>query len=441
MTFPAREGFYPVIECTFELGIAMPDGTTPLVPGDGLRWGYWAGPPLSLLEWHALRPRDLRGSRALAKCSDGAAQALFAAATAPPKSPEKVLDVGGKMQAIVTSPEPSDTPSEALVAAIGRALPDVKHPRMVEGIAGILAVAARLAPVVTRLKSRAMPRKAAPESTLHNEDVAALAQILDHGTPWWVEKLGIQFGQQILDVSTYLFDDTSDAISTPARTVFPWDLLLTRIGEVLYRVLALGTPKPKRLELIKALELWKASTFPSNMKRIRLALLSMNVDGLDREHPDRLMTATNRYFVRHTGDTVRAIESTADGTFRVPPGAKLESATPADARFDKAAVEKTLALFAERGPVPFDVEVSKAIAKKTKLSVAAASLVWTAGYDPWLTGEKKRERFGIERDALEHAEVELKKKRLRELYAKAMPDDPADMFDGRVVAERIIKAW
>jgi hypothetical protein len=40
MTFPARDSFYPIVQSAFDLGIAMPDGTTPLVPMGSIRGDY-----------------------------------------------------------------------------------------------------------------------------------------------------------------------------------------------------------------------------------------------------------------------------------------------------------------------------------------------------------------------------------------------------------------
>lgn len=91
--------------------------------------------------------------------------------------------------------------------------------------------------------------------------------------------------------------------------------------------------------------------------------------------------------------------------------------------------------------MPFSPSISAKIAAHTGLSPEAASLVWTAGYDPWLIGHKKRTRYGIERPPLDLAERVLRKLRLREIYALAMPADPAQMYDGETIAERTCAAW
>ena len=68
-------------------------------------------------------------------------------------------------------------------------------------------------------------------------------------------------------------------------------------------------------------------------------------------------------------------------------------------------------------------------------------MVWTAGYDPWLIGERKRAQYGIARPPLDAAERVLGKLRLRELYAQVMPADPAELYDGHTIADRVIAAW
>lgn len=447
VTFPERDALYPVIESAFELGVAMPDGTTPLVPLDGLRGGYWAGTaPLHMLYWHLLAPRQPAASRALAACSDEAARAILDAATAPDSEPERVMDYGD-MQAVLVAAPKALAVTPALAKAITRALPAVQHPRIVAGVGALAGIAARLAPVVARLKSHL--RVEVSESPVKNADVKALAKILDHDMPWWVEKLGTQLGQQMLDVSRYLFEGRDDEPQTPARTVFPWELMLTRIGEVLYRVLASATPKSVREELVRATELWRATAFPANAARVRLVSFtappSEVTAGLDREHTDRLITLENRYFVRFRGQrdgrlVVRAVEATRDGIFRLPPGAKLLEATAADARFDERALDRALALLRERGRVEAAPELVARVAARTKLCTPAAALLWGAGYDPWLVGNAARDRLGIDREGMEQADVQLRSARLRELYARAMPDDPEDMY-GPVGADRVADAW
>jgi len=456
MTFPAREGFYPVVESAFDIGIAMPDGTTPLVPMDALR-RYWMGTPhLSMHEWYCLRPRDLGASKALAVCSDETAKALFDAAMTAAVPPAQVEEVKqyGKMQVVMTPAHvPQATPS-VLADAIRRALPVVKHPRMVEGIAGIARAAVKVAPIVARLKSRVTTTtvaSAGAKSSLRNDDAGALARLFEHERPWWNEKLGIQLGQQILDASHFLFEAHDDAMVTPAPTIVPWPLLLTRIGEVLYRVLAPGTPKSKRSELVKVLELWLETGFPSHVKTLRLVDLAApsnapELAGLDREHAQRLLVWGDRFFVSWSGvvdgkAVLHAIQAATGASFDVPKGVTVTRADPADARFDVGVIRKTLGLLELRGPAKLDLSAVERFAKKKKLSKAAATLLWAAGYDPWLVGEKKLATFQVERDSLDSAEKELKKLPLAAIYTKAMPSDPTELYDASMMADRLLSAF
>ncbi len=455
MTFPAREGFYPVVESAFDIGIAMPDGTTPLVPMNAF-WRYWAGTPhLSLHEWYGLRPRDLAASKVLAVCSDEAAKTLLDAATIAAAPPEhKEVKRYGKMQVVMTPARKPQAATSALADAVRRALPAVKHPRMVEGVAGIARAAVKVAPIVARLKSRVTTTTVAAagaKSSLRNDDVGALARLFQHERPWWIEKLGIQLGQQILDVSHFLFEAHDDAMVTPAPTIVPWPLLLTRIGEVLYRVLAPGTPKSKRAELVKVLELWLETGFPSHMKTLRLVDLTApsnapELAGLDREHAQRLLVWGDRFFVSWSGvlgdkAVLHAIQAATGTSFDVPKGVTVTRADPADARFDVGVIQKTLALLEERGTAKLNLSFVERFAKKKKLSKAAATLLWAAGYDPWLVGEKKLATFQIERDALDSAEKELKKLPLASIYMKAMPTDPAELYDTSLMADRLLSAF
>jgi hypothetical protein len=454
MTFPERDGFYPIVQSAFSLGVAMPDGTTPLIPMDQIKGSYWAGTPeLPLLDWHSLRPRDRAGSRALARTGDEAAQAIYRAATAPTMEPEEVTRYGD-MLAVKQAEEVDEAIPRALLDVVARALPEVKHRRMIAGVAGVARAAAGVAPIITRLKTRAPAAGAsrAKRSSLRNEDVAALSRLFQHDRHWWIEKLGTQLGQQILDVSRFLFDPSlEERVVTPAPTVVPWPLLLVRVGEVLYRVLAPGTPKARREELVKALELWLETEFPSRAGSVRLVDLSLpqtreELAGLDREHPQRLVAWESRFYLQWNGAKdgrmfLHGIEAASTGGFALPEGAALLQAQPADARFDAARIRRALALFAERGAAPFDAGIAEAIAERTKLSKTAATLLWSAGYDPWLIGEKKMGLFGVDRDSLDDAEKELKPLPLHAIYARAMPDDPAEMYDSATMAGRIAAAF
>jgi len=435
MTFPAREGFYPVVQSAFDLGIAMPDGTTPLVPAGRLVAYFWGTPWLTHPnDWHALRPRDLDASKALAKCSDEQSKIIFDAVRLP-----KPEDRDGARAV-----------SNESIDAVSRAIPEVKDARLALGIATIARAAGYVAPVVARLKTRAKPP--GETSTLLNDHAAALARLFQHDRHWWIEKLGTQLGQQIVDVSHFFFDDAIDErVVTPAPTIVPWPLLLSRMGDVLYRVIAAGTPKVHRESLRRVLELWLRTGFPTHLPKLRTISLAMPGDtpelaGLDRDHPQRLVAWDNRYFFGVVGTekdgrvSLTGIEHARGDAFVTPKNARLDAAEGADARFDDRAIRASLALFAERGAPAFDRSAMRELAKKTKLSVTAATLLFCAGYDPWLIGDKKQARFEIARDALDDAEKELKKLSFAKIYTRAMPEDPAQMYDVRVMIDRLANA-
>ncbi len=309
-----------------------------------------------------------------------------------------------------------------------------------------------------------------PMPLAQDEDLPSLAHLLDHSMPWWTLDLGTEVGQQIVDAGRYLLrsgnrrdstiadrggiDTTAGgdiaAFATPAATAFPWELLITRIGEIMYRTLAPGTAKTRRLEFADILRLWLASGFASRVRELRGAdfiVPAAMVSGMDRHFSTRLVTWGHRYFVRYFQPLangragVRVLEHAPDGAFRVPDGVEIGEHLMADPRFDDRAIRAVLELLETRGPVPFDASVSRIIAQRTGLSEAAATLVWTAGYEPWLVGEKKRAEYGLERDELDAAERELAKPRLREIYVDAMPADPAQLYEPAAIAARVADAW
>ena len=447
MTFPEREGLYPIVQSAFDLGVAMPDGRTPLVPMDKVDGPEYHGgtPDLPLHAMHLMRPRDPAASRALAACSDDAARALVVASAGGDATPEHVTDYGN-LQAVLTSAPKAIDVSVAMREALARVLPDVKHPRVVRGVASLAAVAKDMHAVCDRLRGHLAAADATGEleSALTNQDVSAVAALFDHEMPWWIEKLGTQLGQQIIDVSRWLFSDAPDSV-TPARTVLPWELALPRMGELLYRVLALGTPKAAREELRRFLALWRDTELAAEPGRARLvAFATDSIPGLDREHPDRLIAWENRYFVRFqraaaNRTIVRGIEVTRDGVFRLPPGAELHEELRSDARFDREAIDRALALLGERGPMTPSASVVAYISDETGLGRGAAALLAAAGFEPWLVGAKKRAELGLTAEDAELAEVELRGKRLREIYARAMPADPESLYAD--APQRLAPEW
>ncbi|MBL0217624.1 MAG: hypothetical protein IPQ07_27585 [Myxococcales bacterium] len=449
MTFPERDELYPVVQSAFDHGITLPDGTTPLIPADKLDGPeYWGGTVgLDLPYFWQLRPRDPAASRALAACKDDAARALVAAAAPTPTRPEHVTDYGN-MQAVLVEAAADTSAPEALRAAIARVLPEVTHPRMVAGVAALAMVAAKFEATCVRLRGQVTASAPGRRSSLTNLGGKAIATLFSHDMHWWIEQLGTQLGQQILDVSSFLFGDHPGPV-TPARTVLPWELVMPRLGELLYRLVAPGTPRSTRAELVRVLELWSTTELAAHPERVRLVSFAMppcaELVGLDREHPDRLLVWTNRYFVRfaaieHGHVVVRAVEATRDGTFRLPPGAQLVEERWPDRRFSCDTIVRALALLAERGPVSFAPIAVARVAAETGLGAPAATLLWAAGYEPWLAGTAVQRALGMTREQLALAELELRDKRLRELYADAMPEDPEVLY-GVGGAERLAAAW
>lgn len=377
----------------------------------------------------ALSPLRVLRNSLPARTTNAAAARLLAAATPRPAVQETVLNYGN-MQAVIVPPAPKAVPGTA--------------PR-IQLATRVLA----LAPALTRLHA-SLVTVSPTRSLVLDQRLHSLAVLLDHATPWWILDLGNRVGQQVCDAAHYLFEATTTAPFAPARTIFPWDALLTRIGEVMYRALAPATTGFRRMTMIRTLELWLASGFPAHLAAIRgidLEVPAHLVPDLEREHAVTLITiGANRYFLRHhatQGDRVftRGIEATRDTTFRVPDDAILHAVRTTDQRFDHHAIAITLELARTRGPVAYAPAISAAIGRATKLSPTAAALVWTAGYDPWLMSDKKRTEFGIARDKLDPAERELARPRLRELYVDAMPTDPRDLYDPKQLASRISTAW
>jgi hypothetical protein len=401
--------------------------------GDDLQAELWGGSPVNLPAdyWHLFEPRDAQGSKALAACSRETAEVLLAAgrsargnASGSRDDDFEKLDYGD-LVATVTGPKQSIADAQGygpLFAAVQQALPTVTHPRLVTGIAEIVLLAAReetrLADLHGKLAKllRAKTTKTATNDTaaaatkrsqkpaLTNAEVGALAEVFAQDiTPWWVTNRGEALGAQIDDVDTFLFEDGAGprAAFSPARTAFGWHHLVARMGEVLFALLAIGTPDDKRKQLVIALERWAETTMARHTDQLRI--VSLRFDSLphatmDNDHPDWLMAWENRYFLRLTGiqngqSSFLAIERAPDGVFRAPPGSVVEWEAR-DQRASHETVQTALTLLRERGPMPWDPAIGEAICAGTGLGWPSAALLWGGSNKPFAPSKQGKATLG-----------------------------------------------
>jgi hypothetical protein len=160
------------------------------------------------------------------------------------------------------------------------------------------------------------------------------------------------------------------------------------------------------------------------------------------------MVWDNRYFLRLSGieegrPTFLALERSADGTFRAPPGAKV-AWEARDARASRDNVRATLKLLAERGPLPWDAAIADALASGTGMGKPTAALLWGGSTAPFPPSKEGKAKLGLRGADLEVAELELLAHGNRFLYQEGMPADPARLYTPTVKDaqnESVIDTW
>ncbi|MFD4596860.1 hypothetical protein ACFWPQ_02380 [Streptomyces sp. NPDC058464] len=114
-------------------------------------------PPVAF--WHALRPRDERGSAVLRALTDASAGELMrAAATALDERQQALARAGKDDRARAAVP----TADEVTVAAVARALPELTDRRLLAGVAALVRAALRFAEVAATLSRPAKERSRQP---------------------------------------------------------------------------------------------------------------------------------------------------------------------------------------------------------------------------------------------------------------------------------------
>ncbi|MUL43028.1 hypothetical protein FZ103_17935 [Streptomonospora sp. PA3] len=375
--------------------------------------------------WHFLTPRDLPGSRALRRISEDTVRSLLAVAA--PRS------------------------AAALRTAVAKLLPEITHPRLVEGVVGVVTEAA------ARLRDRdrlirvlgGVPHKRLEVAEADLE--AALSGLVSH----YPEGDGGLVRQ--IELAAGFFGGSVDAETAAAHwgnhaSDYDWTELAGRIGGLAVRAAGALTPDAQRAALAALLRFWASS--PLNDPALQRGLL-------DEESPQAVSTGEGALLPLdipvHFGDWARSHDEDNHTTKAflqrgdVPRPVGFVDARPVPRGWGSADRLRLLAHNLERRePVPFDREAATRLARDAGLDYAAAALL-LAGLpgvpDPgWGVGEPSAQV----RDALGITAAEVAKAlgfwrerscaaRL-ELYDAAMPESPNELWDRQAMAGHLAQA-
>jgi hypothetical protein len=475
LRMPERDGIHPVVEGDRVLDVLCPDGRTVLA------WlghrNSWAGRPQELFDhahglvgWlHLYEPRDAKASRALRDTSHETAERLLAAAAKTydgNPDPAAWQAVGGLCAPLRAWP--------ALAAAARPLFPDADD----HLLSGILTVAMDAAAAQFALST----------FMVQLDDLRARLSEPEETTPWsdgdtaeWdVLFPGIRFGhasqregqdlrRSLRSIERFLFDERPPRadVMNGAKSLAWWEPLFMHQGGLVFRMFAEGTPLLVRKQLRALLGMWSTTDLANRCEELRY----LGVQQLKGKLPDTdhtkptLVAAKNRYVYRFVHVTsgggsldeyaYYVTERAMNGEFIDPEGAKiLFDERPARFWHGKERLQAALRLFDEglaegsKAPrtMPYGPAIIARIAEGTGLTPTAVAIVWTNALrkTTWktLVLDEMQQKLGIKKKKdLERAMEELSHADLRQVYAHATPEDPADLFDADVAVESFIKAW
>ncbi|MEU7002153.1 hypothetical protein [Nonomuraea sp. NPDC046570] len=371
---------------------------------EGLK-GWALGTPLvpPLAYWHFLGPRDPGGSTALRAISEEGVRALLQDAEA--------------------------------------GLPEVTHPRLRRGLAGVVCEAADL----VRRRDELLARARAVSGGNLDEDALddALTGLVEYdgwssdSAPGRQSEIAARFLSGELDAEATL-------ASMPEASL-DWTRVLGRLGAVAYRATCAAIAEEHRLALLDLLETWTDSRLAE--PGLRRGLVVLPAPAARRDEAGAFIAldlVTDRVGPWQPGKRVFVEYGTAPRTGEITDVTEIPTgwATPDRLR-------ALVATARERGPLAWDAEAVALLSRETGLSGPAAALLLggLAGLQSWqrsLFSSESRKLLGLKVKEADSgfAELgELTPAQVRDLLDAVMPEDPAQDWDLRSWAARLAAEW
>ncbi|SHN42723.1 hypothetical protein [Cryptosporangium aurantiacum] len=373
---------------------------------------FAAGTPLVTRPagWHHLRPRDLAGSAVLRAVTDEQAALLLAA--------------GARDHAVVEEAEAAKrrlTPAEATAevrAAVAEVLPGVTHPELVNGLVGIVALAAERAALLAEL-SAGLQHAASAEPVAVKEVVSGkpadgplmdgltllIPRCYDRGGE--AARLLTAAGRALVDgVPPREGDLEGDHDWFKALQVFP--AVLYRAVSPLYRSLVLPVGLAEREALLELAELIADLGLLAPGGRLRRIIGSTETEpGPDRLQPNGNGGRILRLSEPDAADddpqrwSVDLLDYQPDGEFAPIPGIQISYDYPLLAGFDEETVRSYVAAARERGPIEWRPERVDELSKRAGITRAEALLLLYGLVNPGAPVRAAAEEIGIPVAALE----------------------------------------
>ncbi|MFE9096823.1 hypothetical protein [Streptomyces sp. NPDC007264] len=410
-----------------------------------------AGTPLvpPVWYWHALRPRDERGSAALRALTDGDAAALL----------DAVRD--------------GETPAEA----VARLLPGVTDERLARGVAGLVEETARCARRIADLAERARRAATAPQDTEETRHA------YDHVLRQAMQALcgrqyhyGYSYGQQ--DRTTKAMDhfralrwafgpDTPAGKVPPAGTAVDWPTLIgpgmVALG---LRAASPATDDTQRAALLEFLDavlsVGDDPVVVDPRGRLRAVLLKASRSERPERIGELLVRGARRLLIlscqKVDGDDAywNAVEHDPAGAFGPWEGLALVDSQVRGTTDDGAwapSLRRLVALVRERGPLPYRPEQARDFADRVGIGAVTAALlllglpgITAYGREGLLSADFLRplDAKSAEAQAARGALAELTLSERQACLAALLPRDPEDvrrLWDGGFDLEPLAALW
>ncbi|MFB4420392.1 hypothetical protein C5F59_004775 [Streptomyces sp. QL37] len=490
--------------------LALPGGSRPVVAlrhrsveahpadTDGVGGGLWsvipgssggnnaAGTPYlpPVAYWHALRPRDERGSAALRDMTDSRADELF----------KEVVDAVAQHTEAFRAVEEYTGPSvrELSEEAVARALPEVSDTRLRAGVTAIVRNAVDRAVAIFRyLEPPQAAQPATPRTTArthgmffdhspeHGDDVT-----LRNASAWGSKRMHGHWGgvgsrwtviRQILAINHVLGGEPAFGPAIPSKTPFTavdgwqrdeytvpadalaWTFLLDELPELAYRAASEATAPEHRAGLLVLLDTLAAGPLADPAGTVRqVELVEPFVGGASGpgrpEAVHRLGQVLRKgartvVVVAHRGRNSRedaarwlALDHDPTGVFGPVPGFTLDREHVHRQGIDPDRLTRLTALVRERGPAPWRPEAVEAFHTATGIGpLQAAALLSAAVEEP---GTEALALLGAKARAFEAAQARLAALPSDDRHAllrALLPADPAELWstgpDVRTAAE------
>ncbi|WP_406443908.1 hypothetical protein OHB00_44995 [Streptomyces sp. NBC_00631] len=436
-------------------------------------------PPVAF--WHALRPRDERGSAVLRALTDAAAGELMrAAATALDERQEALARAGKDDRARAAVP----TVDEVTAAAVAEALPELTDRRLRAGVAALVHAALRVAERATSLAGPAQERPRQPRqrtegmfadySPPHGGDRAlydAAAGVVTLQSAWhggWAALRQIRAVNHVLsgrpadgrplpesERLAPVGDDWQSDEHTIPRIGAEWPPVLGALRPLAYRACSPALTDVQREPLLLLFEALAEGPLPGLGATLRVVVLGEPHDKQQRagqvlRRDGRTVVVLGCQSVDDPLGTVKwlALDHDPSGAFGAVGHFTLvrETRYPAGIPADRLA--ELTRLLREKGAAPWRPEAPEALASATNGALGPLQATVLLAGHPHAPGAEGLAVVGLKpRRRTFGAQLlnSLGQDEQRALLGALLPDDPAELWTtgpdtaaaGRVWAERL----